>query len=138
MHTRRDEEDLLLGTVSSFMAGHTSYAELEEKGLKSVRTGKDLLTERLPPFAEAVARLILHSLPQCPGLYSRAKGPPPGLSLVDPRVEDKDLQETVERVTRAIAPKLVDPDAPKPKLVIRAAMRTLGVDAGYVKNMFLG
>ncbi len=129
MLTRRDEEDFLLGTVSSFMAGHTVYAELAEEGL---------LTDRPPPFAEAVARLILHSLPQCPGLYSRAKGPPPGLSLVDPRVEDKDLQETVERVTRAIAPKLVDPDAPKPKLVIRAAMRTLGVDAGYVKNMFLG
>jgi hypothetical protein len=136
MHTRRDEEDLLLGTVSSFMAGHTSYAELEEKGLKSVRTGKDLLTERLPPFAEAVARLILHSLPQCAALYSRTKGPPPGLSLLDPRVQDKDLQETVERVTRAIAPKLADPDAPEPQKVIRAAMRALGVDPRYVNDMF--
>jgi hypothetical protein len=40
------------------------------------------------------------------------------------------------RVERAIAPEMFDPDSADPKALVRAAMRALGVDADYVKNMY--
>jgi hypothetical protein len=136
MLTRRDAEEYLLSTVAAFMAGHAGYTEIEEKGLKSLLTGEDLLTERLPPFAEAVARLIVSSIRVYPALYGRTQGPPLTGNFLDSGAGDDDVRAVVERVREAIAPSLDDPDDAKPESVVKAAMRALGVDPRHVKDMF--
>jgi hypothetical protein len=68
-----------------------------------------------------VARSILHHLQLCPKLRSRTTCPD---------------GEAMERVTNKIAPQLDDLDAVNAESVARTAMKALGCDPGYVKNMF--
>jgi hypothetical protein len=71
--------------------------------------------------ATIVAQSILNHLQLCPKLRSRTTCPD---------------GEAMERVTNKIAPQLDDLDAVNAESVVRSAMKALGCDPDYVRNMF--
>ena len=83
------------------------------------------------PDPVKVAHHLLLTVAQLPRVYSRAPGAQP-LYKSDQAAHDA----AVQRVAEAIKPKLVDPDERTPERVIRAAMRALGADPNFVRNMY--
>ena len=132
--TRRDEEQALLTGVRVALQIAPSFLG-QDHGRDSAIGSPTYLRA----LVEMVSLAILGLLPSCPGLYGRTT------CLPLPATVDFDVlawdelpkhQEAMERVKGAIANELTDPDSAKPETLVRAAMRALGCDADYVKNMF--
>ena len=83
------------------------------------------------PDPAKVAHHLLLTVAQLPKVYSRAPGAQP-LYKSDQAAHDA----AVQRVAEAIKPKLVNPDERTPERVIRAAMRALGADPHFVRNLY--
>lgn len=88
----------------------------------------------------AATNAIMYILPICPELYIRTEGFPHAHGIYggvyDPSRHDDAFKAAEERVREAIAPHFADPDDLDFERIAKAAMRALGCDAGYVKNMF--
>jgi hypothetical protein len=135
MLTRQHEEELLFQLVFGALVAESANADRRSIPVE--------FADREHP-TQSVAIIIMQFLPLFPTLYGRTEGPPITRDfLLHPGDDDHDLQPIVERVRRAIAPKLVGlkrEDAKSfektAKSAVRAAMRELGADPGWVKNMF--
>jgi hypothetical protein len=132
--TRRDEEQALLTGVRAALQLAPHFLGQDDRGES---------TSGSPAYRGAVVDMvsltILGPLPSCPGLYGRTTCPPlPATVDLDILAWDErpEHQEAMERVKHAIGSKLRDPHKAKPDVLVRAAMRALGVDANYVKHMF--
>ena len=129
---RREEERALLVGVKAAL---TTAPGFFDAGYSSRPSSRSETEHRF--LVKVVTRAILGLLPLCPQLYGQVEGPPLTGEIVDlPWDDGHKYQETMTRVESAIAPKIVDPDSADPEAVVRAAMRALGVDPEYVKNMY--
>ena len=129
---RREEERTLLAGVEAALITAPGFFDASYGNRPSSRS------ETEDHFlVKVVTRAILGLLPLCPQLYGQVESPALTADITGlPWDDGQEYQEIMTRVETAIAPEMFDPDSADPKALVRAAMRALGVDPDYVKNMY--